>query len=65
MTSQLPKRDPADLPSAPEAPDGVGVDTLNEKRIRELIEEGLASGPAVPADEAFFERLRRRVPTRD
>ncbi len=34
------------------------------QRFRALIEEGLRSGPAVEADEAFFEELRAEIRTR-
>ena len=32
-----------------------------EARLRELIEEGLNSGPGVAADDAFFEGLKMRL----
>ncbi len=34
------------------------------QKFRSLIEEGLASGPGVEADEAFFEELRAEIRTR-
>ncbi len=35
-----------------------------EQRLRELIAEGLASGPAEPVDEAWFDELRQRARAR-
>lgn len=35
-----------------------------EEQLRALIAEGLASGPAVPVDKAWFEQMRERARTR-
>ena len=35
-----------------------------EARLRRLIAEGLASGPAQPVDKTFFDDLRKRVRAR-
>lgn len=35
-----------------------------EARLRQLIAEGLASGPAKPMDKSFFDDLRKRVRAR-
>lgn len=35
-----------------------------EEHLRNLIAEGLASGPAMPVDEAWFEGMRKRARAR-
>lgn len=35
-----------------------------EEHLRGLIAEGLASGPAVPADKAWFDKMRKRARAR-
>ncbi len=34
---------------------------MDVRQLRDLVSEGAASGPAVVADEAFFDRLYQRI----
>ncbi len=47
--------EPAVAPDVPQ--------TEEERRIVELIKAGLESGSPVPMDDAFFQRLLKRVPS--
>lgn len=60
MTS-LPKKTDIETAAEPAPVSNGGPDVAEEQRIRELVEEGLASGPPVPVDQEFFERLRARA----
>jgi hypothetical protein len=37
--------------------------TEEEKRVVQLVKAGLDSGPPIPADDDFFQRLLKRIPS--
>lgn len=53
--------DPAELAPIPEVPDSYGPRNEEDVRVLALVQEGLDSGPAIPVDAAFIERLRSRI----
>ncbi len=61
MALNLHTIDPAELLPLPEVPESYGARDEEEKRVLELVKEGLESGPSILVDEAFFERLRSRI----
>lgn len=60
MTTLPKKIDPDTADESPSA-GNAGRDSTEDQCIRELLEEGLASGPPLPVDSDFFERLRARA----
>jgi hypothetical protein len=63
MTS-VPKKIDTDAVGESAPASNGGPDSAEDERIRALLEEGLASGAAIPVDSDFFERLRARVSRR-
>jgi hypothetical protein len=61
MALNLHTIDPAELLPLPEVPEGYGAGDDEEKRVLQLVKEGLESGPAIPVDDAFIARLRSRI----
>lgn len=47
-------------PVSPATEGGVQPCTEEERRIIDLVNAGLASGPAIPVDAGFFERLKNK-----
>jgi len=56
-----PESQKADIPPA-ESESAAVPQTEEEQRIVDLIKAGLQSGQPLPVDEAFFQRLLKRVP---
>ena len=61
-TLNLNAIDPADLMPIPDTPDSYGPRNEEDERVYALVMAGLNSGPAIPVDDAFFARLRARIP---
>lgn len=60
MSDPIPPSGMNDQPVSPGAGGGVQPRTEEERRIIDLVNSGLASGPAIPVDADFFERLRNK-----
>jgi len=61
MALNLHTIDPAELLPLPEVPEGYGARDDEEKRVLQLVREGLESGPVIPVDDVFIARLRSRI----
>ena len=61
MALNLHTIDPVELLPLPEVPESYGARDEKDKRVLQLVTEGLDSGPTIPVDDAFFERLRSRI----
>jgi hypothetical protein len=60
MTLNIYSIDPDKLHPAPAESADLRALNEEEKRVLNLVIEGLESGSAIPVDDAFFERLRSR-----
>ena len=49
--------DPAQLQPLPDPPVFIGPQDDEERRVRDLVLEGLSSGPPIPLDDAFFAEI--------
>ena len=64
MTSlNLHAIDLAELMPLPEVPESYGPRNEEDQRVYELVKEGIESGPSIPMDDTFFDRLRARIAT--
>jgi len=61
MALNLHTIDPVELLPLPEVPESYGPRDDEEKRVLQLVKEGLESGPVVAVDDAFIARLRSRI----
>ncbi len=49
--------DPAQLQPLPDPPVFIGPQDDEERHVRDLVLEGLSSGPLIPLDDAFFAQI--------
>ena len=63
MALNLHTIDPTELLPLPEVPESesYGARDDEEKRVLQLVKEGLESGPVIPVDDAFIACLRSRI----
>jgi hypothetical protein len=57
QTFNLTAIDPVELAPIPDVPESYGPRNEEDRRVLSLVQEGMASGRALPLDDAFFAEL--------